>query len=67
MLCVTLVGHFVICLRPKVLQNSRYFSASDDIFWRLLLCSYFPVVILNYSVIISYLDPLVYAILCLTY
>ena len=29
---VTLVGDFINCLRPKVLQNSRYFFVFDDTF-----------------------------------
>ena len=28
---LTLAGDCIICLRPKVLQNSRYFFVSDDI------------------------------------
>ena len=30
-LCVTLVGDCIICLNPKVFQNSKYFFASDEI------------------------------------
>ena len=30
MLGVTLVGDFINCLRPKVLQNSKYLFVSDD-------------------------------------
>ena len=31
MLSVTLVGDFIICLNPKVLQNSKYFFASSEV------------------------------------
>ena len=60
---VTLAGDFINSLRPKVLQNSRYF-----LFWMIaLLRFYFLLLTLNHSDISLYSDPLVYAILRLTY
>ena len=32
-LCVSLVGDCIICLNSKVLQKSKYFFASDEIFF----------------------------------
>ena len=38
MLVVTLVGDFIDCVRPKVLQNSRYLFVSDDtLFWPFIM------------------------------
>ena len=64
---VTLVGEFIICLRPKVLQNSRYFFASDDILFASFIMFLFILLIFNHSDIISYSNILVYVILRLTY
>ena len=54
---------FIDFLRPKVLQNSRYFFVSDDT----LLCSFCLLLMLNHSDVSLYSDPLVYVILRLTY
>ena len=32
-LCVTLVGDCIICLNPKIWQNSKYFLVPDEIFF----------------------------------
>ena len=60
---MTLVGDFINCLRPKFLQNSRYFFVSDDT----LLCSYFLLLMLNHYDMILYSDPLEYTIPRSTY
>ena len=64
---VTLVGDFIICLRTKVLQNSTYFFASDDILFASFIMFLFILLILNHSDIILYSNPLLYVILRLTY
>ena len=67
MLGVTLVGDFIIYLRRKALQNSRYFLLQMVFYFCLLLCSYFLFLILNYFDISLNSGPLVYAFLRLTY
>ena len=64
---VTLVGNFIICLRSKVLQNSRYFFVSDDVLFASFFWSYSLLLILNDSDISLYSDPLVYVIYRLSY
>ena len=67
MLGVTLVGDFIIYLRWKALQNSRYFLLQMVFYFCLLLCSYFLFLILNYFDISLNSGSLVYAFLRLTY
>ena len=66
MLGVTVVGDFINCLRPNVLQNFSYYLFRMILYLRLLLCSYFLLLMLNHSDISLFPDPLEYAIFCLT-
>ena len=53
---VTLVGDFINCLRPKVLQNPRYFLVQMILYLPPFLCSYFLLLMLNHYDVSMYSD-----------
>ena len=67
MLAVTIVGDFINCLRPKVLQNSRYIFVLNDILFASLIMYFFSCLNVEPFWCKFIFRSLEYAILRLTY